>query len=253
MFGKRNDWSATNESVGSREGQLARLRLVALFLVGLLGFTAAALWSAPKADARKKRARTPTTIIGETVSTTSVVGKSTETSKSTKSTKSVKASKSETTSKNNDKSGTVLVFPGSGKRANTPSTIATKPRPTLVASASPAGSGAKAKTASNSNRSDSRLRAIGFRSRTKLEQHYEKHGREFGNVTLDEYLSMAQDLRDAPLSNRVIEANQVGGTISRFDRQTGAFTAFDRDLTIRTFFKPNGGEDYFRRAATKTH
>ena len=145
------------------------------------------------------------------------------------------------------------MFPGAGKRENAPSTIASKTKPTLLASATPPGSGGRAKATASSNRSDPRLRAIGFRSRTKLEQHYEKHGREFGNITQDEYLAMAQDLRDAPLSNRVVEANQPGGTISRFDRQTGGFTAFDRDLTLRTFFKPNGGESYFRRAATKTH
>lgn len=64
---------------------------------------------------------------------------------------------------------------------------------------------------------------------------------------------MAQDLRDAPLSKRVIETTQKDGTISRFDRSTGAFIAFNRDLTIRTFFKPNDGEDYFWRASKLDH
>jgi hypothetical protein len=216
------------------------LRLVAGFLVILTALLAIGSWQAPSADARKKRDRTPTTIAGETVSSTQFKGEA---------------------SSKPGKTGDVLVFPGSGKRDKAPATIASvasvasKPKPTLVASATPSGSGGKTKKqpSTNSNRSDPRLRAIGFRSRTKLEQHFEKHGREFGNVTLDQYLAMAQDLRDAPLSDRVVEANQVGGTISRFDRKTGAFTAFDRDLTIRTFFKPNGGEEYFRRAATKKH
>jgi pyocin large subunit-like protein len=104
-----------------------------------------------------------------------------------------------------------------------------------------------------SNRTDPRLRRIGFRSPAKLHQHFEKHGQEFGDVTEAEYLSMAQDLRDAPLSKRILEAEQVGGTVSRFDRSTGAFMAFDRDLTIRTFFRPNDGEHYFRRAAQRSH
>jgi hypothetical protein len=212
-------------------------RLVAGLLVVLTAFLAIGTWHAPSAYARKKRDRTPTTTAGETVSSTQVKGDA---------------------NSKPGKTGGVLVFPGSGKRDKAPATGASKPKPTLVASATPSGStGSTGKTekqpSTNSNRTDPRLRAIGFRSRTKLEQHFEKHGREFGNVTLDEYLAMAQDLRDAPLSDRVVEANQVGGTISRFDRKTGAFTAFDRDLTIRTFFKPNGGEDYFRRAATKTH
>ena len=100
---------------------------------------------------------------------------------------------------------------------------------------------------------DSRLRRIGFRSEDRLRQHFEKHGREFGDVTIDAYLAMAQDLRDAPLSASILESEQIGGSLSRFDRSTGAFIAFDRDLTIRTFFRPTDGEAYFLRAAQKQH
>jgi hypothetical protein len=137
-----------------------------------------------------------------------------------------------------------------------PSRAATK-RSTAQASNNSSTSNTRAVPSSNrsndSNRSDPRLRRIGFRSPTKLHQHFQKHGREFGNITEDQYLAMAQDLRDAPLSKTVIEAEQVGGTVSRFDRSTGAFTAFDRDLTIRTFFRPNDGESYFKRAAQRSH
>ena len=110
-----------------------------------------------------------------------------------------------------------------------------------------------ATTTMASNRSDSRLRSIGFRSQARLDDHFAKHGREFGSITETQYLSMAQDLRDAALSNTVIEATQANGSISRFDRATGGFLAFNRDLTIRTFFRPNDGEAYFRRAAGRSH
>ena len=111
---------------------------------------------------------------------------------------------------------------------------------------------ASSNTAS-SNRTDPRLRGVGFRSAEKLRQHFLKHGREFGAITQSKYLAMAQDLRDAPLSKTVLEAAQVGGTISRFNRSTGAFMAFDPDLTIRTFFRPDDGEAYFIRAARRPH
>jgi pyocin large subunit-like protein len=94
---------------------------------------------------------------------------------------------------------------------------------------------------------------IGFRNSAKLEQHYQKHGREFGSISKSEYLRQAQVIRDSPLSDRIIQAEQVGGTLSRFDRQTGGFIAFDRDGTLRTYFRPNDGEDYFWRAAKKNH
>lgn len=239
--------SATAEETVAAPGRPSLLRMVAGMLVGVLGLLAVSSWHAPTADARKKRKPAVVNSDGQNVTDSSVASGA---SGGARPSTSIKPSSSKPA-----KTDPVLVFPGAGKRGKAPATIASngsKPKPTLVVSATPTGSG-NSKTANNSNRSDPRLRTIGFRSRSKLEQHYEKHGREFGNVSLDDYLSMAQDLRDAPLSDRIIEANQAGGTISRFDRKTGAFTAFDRDLTIRTFFKPNGGEDYFRRAATKTH
>ena len=105
----------------------------------------------------------------------------------------------------------------------------------------------------SSNRSDRGLARIGFRTGQKLHDHFLKHGSEFGNITEAQYLRMAQALRDTPLSGDVLEAMQADGTISRFDRKSGAFMAFDTDLTIRTFFHPNDGEAYFRRAAKRSH
>ena len=45
----------------------------------------------------------------------------------------------------------------------------------------------------------------------------------------------------------MIEATRADGVVTRFDRDSGAFIAFDPDGTIRTFFKPRDGEAYFRR------
>ena len=93
---------------------------------------------------------------------------------------------------------------------------------------------------------------IGFRSRTRLVEHYEKHGREFGSISLDTYLAMAQTLRDAPAGGMVLEiVRPADGVVSRFDKSNGAFLAFNPDRTIRTYFKPNDGESYFRRQAKR--
>ena len=89
--------------------------------------------------------------------------------------------------------------------------------------------------------------AVGFTTERHLEEHYEKHGNEFGHLTKLEYLHQAQLLRDASADGPVLETLRADGVITRFDRQTGAFIAFNRDGTIRTFFKPNDGERYFRR------
>ena len=87
----------------------------------------------------------------------------------------------------------------------------------------------------------------GFRSPQHLEEHYRKHGAEFGRISRAEYLRLAQALRDAPPGGPILQDTKMGGVITRFDRRTGHFGAYDPDGVIRTFFIPTGGEQYFRR------
>jgi hypothetical protein len=141
----------------------------------------------------------------------------------------------------------------SPKRSTARSTSANSSESTVTSAVGGSNSGSASTRPATSNRADPRLRKIGFRSYNKLHSHYLKHGREFGNITEEQYLALAQDIRDAPLSKTIIEAEQVGGTISRFDRSTGGFIAFNTDLTLRTFFRPNDGESYFKRAAQRAH
>ena len=89
----------------------------------------------------------------------------------------------------------------------------------------------------------------GFRSRAQLDEHYAKHGTEFGHISQAEYLRLAQELRDAPAAGPILEARRPNGQFSRFDRRKGYFGAYNPDRTIRTFFIPNDGERYFRRQA----
>tara|TARA_R110002096_G_scaffold3941_9_gene18910 strand:- start:17 stop:673 length:657 start_codon:yes stop_codon:yes gene_type:complete len=92
---------------------------------------------------------------------------------------------------------------------------------------------------------------VGFTSSRSLDSHFEKHGREFGSITKAEYLERAKALRDAPLSRTVLELKRSDGVISRFDKSGGGFVAFHKDKTIRTYFRPNDGESYFRRQARR--
>ena len=96
---------------------------------------------------------------------------------------------------------------------------------------------------------DVRRPAIGFLTPRRLDEHYAKHGSEFGSVSREEYLRRAQALRDGPSGGAVLEIVRRDGTVTRFDRATGAFIAFASDGVIRTFFRPNDGEQYFRRQA----
>ena len=92
---------------------------------------------------------------------------------------------------------------------------------------------------------------VGFTSARSLDEHYEKHGSEFGSVNKAQYLALAKALRDVAAGGPVLEAVRKDGVITRFDKDSGAFIAFNPDRTIRTFFRPNDGERYFRRQAER--
>ena len=86
----------------------------------------------------------------------------------------------------------------------------------------------------------------GFRTQHILEEHYARYGRAFGNVTQDQYLRLAQQLRDTRPGKNVLAAKMARGG-AKFDRRHGWFVAYDGDGTIRTFFVPKEGMRYFAR------
>jgi pyocin large subunit-like protein len=93
----------------------------------------------------------------------------------------------------------------------------------------------------------------GFPSKRSFDQHYQKHGAEFGRISQAEYLALAQALRDKPAAGAILEIVRKDGVATRFDRETGHFGAYNPDRTIRTFFIPNDGERYFQRQAWGAH
>ncbi|HET6489879.1 MAG TPA: hypothetical protein VFG28_08955 [Syntrophales bacterium] len=119
----------------------------------------------------------------------------------------------------------------------------------------PPGQAQKTKDAVESNAVSSHIKRpdIGFASRQKLIDHYRKHGREFGTITLEQYLKGAQELRDRPAGGEILENARPDGSITRFDRQSGDFIAFGRDGVIRTYFKPTDGERYYTRQLGRRH
>ncbi|MDX2192321.1 MAG: hypothetical protein NW201_03135 [Gemmatimonadales bacterium] len=93
--------------------------------------------------------------------------------------------------------------------------------------------------------------ARGFRSERHYLEHCARHAAEFGRIDCPAYLQRARALRDRPSGGAVLEAVRADGVVTRFDRATGDFLATDPDGTIRTFFRPNDGERYFRRQAAR--
>lgn len=95
--------------------------------------------------------------------------------------------------------------------------------------------------------------SVGFADQRRLDEHFQKHGAEFGRITRQDYLRQAQLLRDARVGGPILETVRPDGVTTRFDRDTGAFIAFNSNGVIRTFFKPNDGERYYRRQAERVH
>jgi len=92
---------------------------------------------------------------------------------------------------------------------------------------------------------------IGFADQRRLDEHFQKHGADFGRITRQDYLRQAQLLRDARVGGPILETVRRDGVTTRFDKETGAFIAFNPNGVIRTFFKPNDGERYYRRQAER--
>jgi hypothetical protein len=93
--------------------------------------------------------------------------------------------------------------------------------------------------------------SVGFADPRRLDEHYEKHGAEFGRISKQDYLHQAQLLRDAKVEGPILQTVRLDGVVTRFDRQTGAFIAYNSNGVIRTFFKHNDGERYYRRQAER--
>ena len=94
---------------------------------------------------------------------------------------------------------------------------------------------------------------VGFASRQKTIDHYRKHGREFGSISMEQYVRKAQELRDRPAGGPILESVRPDGVVTRFDRESGDFIAFNRDGTIRTYFRPADGEAYYQRQLRRKH
>lgn len=82
-----------------------------------------------------------------------------------------------------------------------------------------------------------------FRTQELFDQHYQKHGAEFGNVTQSEYLALANAL----ISNPDALTKTDDGDTLYYDKAKNEFAVLSGDGFIRTFFKPDDGMDYWDR------
>ena len=95
----------------------------------------------------------------------------------------------------------------------------------------------------------------------KALEHYQKHvlgvlnngASKLGGADMPEFLDQgdyvagAQDLLDGEPGDGVLEGVRANNDILRYDTNTGSFGVKTVTGVIKTFFRPDGGEAYFRR------
>lgn len=85
-----------------------------------------------------------------------------------------------------------------------------------------------------------------FRNKSTYDSHYEKHGDEFGSITQEQYLQLANELIFSD-ADTVLTKYADDGDFMYFDTATGYFLVLSPDDYIRTFFVPDDGIDYWNR------
>jgi len=83
-----------------------------------------------------------------------------------------------------------------------------------------------------------------FRSQDLYDQHYRKHGSEFGEITQEEYNILANR---SIASEKVLKKTESDGDLLFYELETNTFTVLSKDGFIRTCFKPDDGIDYWNR------
>ena len=86
-----------------------------------------------------------------------------------------------------------------------------------------------------------------FRSKKLFDDHYKKHGSEFGSISQEEYLQLANDLLNSDSPTVLHKTEKEDGDDVYFDTDTGYFLVLSTDGYIRTFFIPDKGIAYYNK------
>ncbi len=102
-------------------------------------------------------------------------------------------------------------------------------------------------TASDDNEDTSQEETVvyTFRSEKYLNEHFEKHGSEFGYADSQEYLDGANRVINDKNSLHKLEAED--GDDVYYLENTNEFVIVSKDGYIRTYFKPSRGIEYYNR------
>ena len=87
--------------------------------------------------------------------------------------------------------------------------------------------------------------SLQFRNERLLDEHFIKHGNEFGYNTKEEYLEGANKVINSPSSLHKQEGED--GDDIYYDEKSNEIVFVSEDGYIRTYFKPSEGINYYNR------
>jgi pyocin large subunit-like protein len=79
-----------------------------------------------------------------------------------------------------------------------------------------------------------------------LPDHFARHGRDFHARDAEDYAAQAAAFLQRARTEGLPAKRDTDGSLRIYDPATGAFGAYNRNGTTRTYFKP-GSPDYFER------
>ena len=87
---------------------------------------------------------------------------------------------------------------------------------------------------------------LNFANDDRLQEHWQKHGKEWGNITRDEYLAKARAFFALP-AEKLQSLKEKDGDTVYYRKETNEFGVLSDRKVIRTFFRPRDGQRYFER------
>ena len=98
----------------------------------------------------------------------------------------------------------------------------------------------KAKQLCNKVKKKLRRRPKGkFADQNKLQDHYKRHGKDFGARSPAEYEAQADRFLNGSMRQRTLEKVRPNGDIVRYNPSTQEFGVVRPDSTIRTYYRPD--------------
>lgn len=138
--------------------------------------------------------------------------------------------------------GSFTAGPGLGPKVPTPPPAADPAKPPSREDEAATGRS----TAQRPSRADAPPASRTWANVATLRDHYERHGRDFGAASSEDYAARAWVFLQRAKSDGLPTKIDPEGTLRVWDPRTGAFAAYTRQGLTKTFFKP-GSPDYFER------